>query len=229
MKKHVFLMFLMTISMMASSQFVSGGVHLSNKNKGKSTQFVGSTAMNLNKSKSSSQLKGSTNNANSTRGNNSATEPGDFSYIGVEYTSSFELPDMGSYSLCWQIFGMSGWGVEWGMGFNYGLIPSDYAGVQYRLGVVYGLVISDFAMLSTSFGFDGNYHGTGSYVSLEQTSSGNYYYITRSGDPKFDWGLSIKPQLVFKMGGMLLHGGLSINWSEVTSKVNVGFVVGIGF
>lgn len=211
MKKHVFLMFLMTISMMASSQFVSG-----NNNR-------------LNRSKSSSQYRGSMSNVDKTQYNNSDVDPSDFSYIGVEYTSSFELPDMGSYSLCWQIFGMSGWGGEYGIGFNYGLIPSDYAGVQYRLGVVYGLVISDFAMLSTSFGFDGNYHGTGTYVSYEPSSSGKYYPITRSGDPKFDWGLSAKPQLIFKVGGMLLHGGLSINWTEVTSKINVGFVVGIGF
>ena len=164
-----------------------------------------------------------------TENKDSKIDPSDFTCIDFGYTASFKAAEYGSYSYNIQVIGLSGFGAEWGMGANFGLIDSDFAGVFFRAGAVYGYAFSDFAMLSTSFGFDGSYHGTGTYISYEQASSGNYYPITRSGDLKFDWGLSLKSQIILKAGKILPHAGLTFSWSKITSRIGIGFVVGIGF
>ena len=163
-----------------------------------------------------------------TENKDSKIDPSDFSHWGFEYTASFKAAEYGSYSYNIQVIRPSGFGAEWGIGANFGLIDSDFSCVFFRLGAVYGYAFSDCAMLSTSFGFDGSYHGTGTYISYEQASAGNYYPITRSGDMKFDWGLSLKPQIILKAGKILPHAGLTFSWSKITSRIGIGFVVGIG-
>ena len=161
-------------------------------------------------------------------------DPCSFNFTGATYIASFEAADKGAYYFNWQIFSSSGWGAEFGLGANYGLIESDYAGVFFRAGGAYGYAITDKILLSTSFCFEGNYHGTGEYIESGYSNSnanwgGHYYEVTRKGDLKFDWGLSFNPQIVFKMGKMLPHAGLSFNWSQGTKKIDVGFIVGVGF
>lgn len=164
----------------------------------------------------------------------STTDPFDFSFWGFEYVAPFEETDKGGYYFNWQVFYRSGWGVEFGIGANYGLIDSDFAGTLYRLGIIYGYALSEKILLSTSFGFDGSYHGTGTYIESGYSNSsanwgGHYYEVERKGDLKFDWGLSLKPQLIFKTGKIMPHVGLSFNWSKETKEIETGFVVGIGF
>lgn len=167
--------------------------------------------------------------------NKSTVEPYDFNYWGFSYTSSFEEADKGAYYIEQQAFITgSNWGIEWGMGANYGLIDSDYASILFKVGAAYGYVISENMLLATSFCFDGNWHGTGEYTETVYVDSnaswgGRYVDVTRKGDNEFDWGLSLKPQLVFKTGKIRPHLGFSFNWTEATKKINVGFIVGIGF
>ncbi len=163
-----------------------------------------------------------------TENKDSKIDPSDFTCIDFGYTASFKAAEYGSYGYNIKLYTSGGFGAEWGMGANFGLIDSHFSGVFFRLGAVYGYAFSDCAMLSTSFGFDGSYHGTGTYISYGQASSGNYYPITRSGDLKFDWGLSLKPQIILKAGKILPQAGLTFSWSKNTSKIGIGFVVGIG-
>ena len=166
--------------------------------------------------------------------NEKSKTPHDFCNYGVEYIAPFEYADQGGYYLIGQIYSDSGWGGEFGVGANYGLIDSDYSGVLFRLGALYGYVLSDKVLLSTSFGFDGSYHGAGTYIKSGYSNSnanwgGHYYEHEVSNDLEFDWGLSLKPKLVFKMGKIMPQVGLSLNWSEGADEINVGFAVGIAW
>lgn len=159
----------------------------------------------------------------------STKTPYDFCNYGIEYIAPFEYAGEGGYYLGGQVYTYSGWGVEFYVGANYGLIDSDFAGVLYRLGGLYGHMLSDNILFSTSFGFDGSYHGTGTYIKSGYSNSGYYYEYEEKNDLEFNWGLSLKPKLVFKIGKIMPQVGLSFNWAEGSDKIDVGFAIGVGF
>lgn len=160
--------------------------------------------------------------------------PHDFSNYGVEYIAPFEYAGEGGYYIGGQVYTYSGWGGEFYIGGNYGLVDSDFAGMLFRLGALYGHMLSDNVLLSTSFGFDGSYHGTGTYIKSGYSNSnaswgGHYYEYEAKNDSEFSWGLSLKPKLVFKIGKIMPQVGLSFNWAEGSDKIDVGFAVGVGW
>lgn len=190
------------------------------------------------KSLDSNPLIHHTENVDVSKNNNnsiSKIDPYDFGYWGFTYNAPFENADLGAYYIEQHVFHTgSGWGVEWGLGANYGLVDSDYAGILFKAGVTHGWPISEKVLFATSFCFDGSYSGTGKYIESGYSNSnaswgGQYYEVERSGDQEFYWGFSLRPKIIFKAGKIYPNLGLMFSWMKDAEEISVGFTFGIGF
>lgn len=152
---------------------------------------------------------------------NAQADPNNFCYYGAEYSASFDAPDLGIYSISWQSLNSKGWGADFSIGANYGIVDSDYAGMYFNFGPAYGYAISEKVLVSASMCFSGAYVGQGSV----SDSRGN----KKENDSKFFAGAALRPRVVFKLGKVLPHAGLMFQYSGATDDVSVGFVAGIGF
>ena len=137
--------------------------------------------------------------------------PNDFAMAGVSYFAPFEQADMGYYMLGYTILSSSGWGADFNIGANYGLVDSDFAGIAFLLGPAYGYAYKNF-LFGASFDFVGTYLGQGP-----------------DEDLKFNWGFSLMPKAVVKLGKVQPWVGINATWTKGSDKLVIGFQVGIGF
>lgn len=160
----------------------------------------------------------------------------DFGFYGANYASNFDNAGCGYYSIGGQIFASSGWGAYFTIGANYGLVNSDYAGVMFKVGPTYGYAINDMFFLSFPLTFTGYYSGQGKEMKHVDTTQ-HYginkgkplsYDIEVSKDSKFNPGADFMPQIGVKLNKFIIHAGFDVAWAKGT-KVNVGFIAGIGF
>ena len=156
------------------------------------------------------------------------------SYVsyGVSYTSTFEDADKGAYYFESKFITSSGWGGEFGVGANYGIIDSDYASIFFKLGPSYSVAISEKVLLNTSFCFDAGISSTPEYTVKEWHEShwgSSWVDVKKGGEEVFSWGLSLNPRLIFKVGKVYPQAGLTFVWSKDTKKINTGFVIALGF
>ncbi len=152
-------------------------------------------------------------------GANAKGNPEELDYAGVEYNAGFEEPGIGVYSIGYQRLNDKGFGVEFTMGANYGLVDSDFAGMFFNLGPSYGYAVTDNIMVSTSLCFSGSYIGQG----YKEGSK------TKKEDMKFYAGVSLRPQVTFRVGKVRPHLGVTFSYSGGADKMDVGFIGGIGF
>lgn len=114
--------------------------------------------------------------------------------VGASYFAPFEQADLGYYMVGYTILSSAGWGADFHIGANYGLVDSDFAGVAFLAGPAYGYAYKNF-LFGASFDFLGTYLGQGS-----------------GEDLKFNWGFSLMPKAVVKFGkvqpwvGVNAHG-----------------------
>lgn len=175
------------------------------------------------KSTFSSQITPSINEDVWTPTNTPQYKASDFSYWGISYVASFDFAGEGFYMAGNQRLFDSGWGFEFRLGANYGLVDSDFAGVAILAGPAYGYVYNNI-LLSTSLDFLGVYAGTGK---KEKTTDRGNKYI--GNDSKFDWGLALMPKVAVRLGNVIPWAGINAQWKEGANKLSLGFEVGIGF
>lgn len=137
--------------------------------------------------------------------------PNDFAMVGVSYFAPFEQADLGYYMAGYTILSSAGWGADFHIGANYGLADSDFAGVAFLFGPAYGYAYKNF-LFGASFDFLGTYLGQGP-----------------GEDLKFNWGFSLMPKAVVKLGKVQPWVGVNASWVKGVDKLTVGFQVGIGF
>lgn len=137
--------------------------------------------------------------------------PHDFCFWGVSYQAAFDAADKGSYMIGGNILHPSGWGMDYHLGFNYGLVDKDYAGFIFLIGPAYGHVFNN-VLISASLDFIGTYYGTG-----------------KGTDSKFNWGIGLMPKAAIKLGKVIPWLGINAQWAKGSDKLSVGFQVGIGF
>ena len=137
--------------------------------------------------------------------------PNDFAMVGASYFAPFEQADLGYYMVGYTILSSAGWGANFHIGANYGLVDSDFAGVAFLAGPAYGYAYKNF-LFGASFDFLGTYLGQGS-----------------GEDLKFNWGFSLMPKAVVKFGKVQPWVGVNASWVKGADKLTVGFQVGIGF
>jgi len=152
-------------------------------------------------------------------GANAKGNPEDFDYAGAEYNAGFKEPGIGVYYIGFQRLTDSGFGAEMMIGANYGLVNSDFAGMFFNAGPSYGYAITDNVMVSTSLCFSGCYVGQG----YKEGST------TKKEDNKFYAGVSLRPQVTFRIGKVRPHLGVSFCYMGNSDKMDVGFIGGIGF
>ena len=148
------------------------------------------------------------------------------------YSSTFEDADKGAYYFGGRFVSPSGWGGEWNVGANYGIIDSDYASIFFKLGPSYSVAISEKVLLNTSFCFDADISSTPEYTVKEWHEShwgSSWVDVKKGGEEVFSWGLSLNPRLIFKVGKVYPQAGLTFVWSKDTKKINTGFVIALGF
>lgn len=151
------------------------------------------------------------------------------------YSSTFEDADKGAYYFGGRFVSPSGWGGEWNVGANYGIIDSDYASIFFKLGPSYSVAISEKVLFNTSFCFDVGVSSTPEYTVKEfydghfAPPGGTWVDVKKGGDTEFSWGLSLNPRLIFKVGKVYPQAGLTFVWSKDTKKINTGFVIALGF
>lgn len=133
-----------------------------------------------------------------------------FSSIGISYFASFDAADMGYYMFGFTTLAPSGWGADFHIGFNYGLVDKDYAGCAFLVGPAYGYAF-DRVMLAASLDFLGTYLGQG-----------------KGEDLKFNWGFALMPKAIFRLGKVRPWVGVNAMWAKGADKLSVGFEVGIG-
>lgn len=147
----------------------------------------------------------------------------DFSYWGISYWAPFEFADEGFYMAGIQRLFDSGWGLDFRLGANYGLVDSDFAAVAILAGPTYGYVYNNI-LLSTSLDFVGVYAETGK---KEKTTDRGNKYI--GSDLKFDWGLALMPKVAVRLGNVIPWAGINAQWTKGANELSLGFEVGIGF
>lgn len=142
----------------------------------------------------------------------------DFGFLGISYFAPFEYADEGYYMLGGNFFSDSGWGGEYQIGFNYGLVDKDYAGFAFLVGPGYGYAFNN-VLVSASLDFLGTYSGTG-----ESQKTG-----TNGKDMKFNWGIALMPKAAIKLGKVTPWVGVNALWAKGADKLSFGFQIGIGF
>lgn len=152
----------------------------------------------------------------------------EFSCYSIMYRAAFEDAGHGIYGLGGPVFFPSGWGVNFYIGANYGLVDSDFASFAFYVGPSYGYVFDNSNVIFTaSFDFVGVTSGTGKSQKTGTNAKGNKYTYIGSDD-KFSWGLALTPQIGIKLGRITPYCGLDFQWSKDAKKVTTGFIIGIG-
>lgn len=149
----------------------------------------------------------------------------DFSYYGASYFASFEEADKGFYMLGGTAFHNSGWGIDFHIGANYGLVDSDFAGSAFLIGPAYGYAINNI-LVSASLDFMGTYTGCGEGIPIDTGYYGNDVYSET--DLKFGWGITLMPQIGIKLGKVTPCLGVNATWTKGAKELDWGFQVGIG-
>lgn len=157
----------------------------------------------------------------------SSTDIVDWSHFGIGYMASFDAADTGFYGLFGTVYTASGWGVNFNIGFDYGLVDSDWAGCTFLIGPAYGYIVHENILLDASLNFLGRYAGTGKGQKTGVGKNGEEYHYTGT-DNEFNWGIAFMPRVVFKVGKVKPWVGLNANWAKDTD-LDFGFEVGIGF
>lgn len=132
---------------------------------------------------------------------------GDFFEYGVSYFAPFEEPGTGFYMVGSQIFfGDKGFGAEFRVGFNFGLVDSEYASSIFLIGPSYGYAINENIAVSTSLNFLGAY-----------------------SNDEFNCGAAFMPKVILKFGKVLPWFGVNASYGAGADDVAFGFQVGVGF
>ena len=153
--------------------------------------------------------------------------PNDFNYAGLSYASTFEDAGNGFYDFDATCYAASGWGFNFGIGGNWGLVDSDFSSLIFMAGPSYGYVLHEKVLLSASFDFVGQYANLGEGMQTGVNAVGESYTY-QGTDSKFFWGFALIPKLVFKFGKIMPSAGLELQWMEEAEEVTVGFTVGLG-
>lgn len=143
----------------------------------------------------------------------------DFAPYSISYLASFKYAEIGYYMFGGHFLNAEGWGFDFQIGSNIGLVERDYSGVVFMVGPGYGCtknniqtaVFLDFVGITSS-------NGSAEYRKANNIDKEN----------RFDWGLSLEPRITVKLGRIFPWAGLSVQWAEATDKITVGFHVGIG-
>ena len=132
---------------------------------------------------------------------------GDFVEYGVSYFAPFEEPGTGFYMVGSQMFfGDKGFGAEFRVGFNFGLVDSEYASSIFLIGPSYGYAINENIAVSTSLNFLGAY-----------------------SNDEFNCGAAFMPKVILKFGKVLPWFGVNASYGAGADDVAFGFQVGVGF
>ena len=132
---------------------------------------------------------------------------GDFVEYGVSYFAPFEEPGTGFYMVGSQMFfGDKGFGAEFRVGFNFGLVDSEYASSIFLIGPSYGYAINENIAVSTSLNFLGAY-----------------------SNDEFNCGAAFMPKVILKFGKVLPWFGVNAFYGAGAEEINFGFQVGVGF
>lgn len=132
---------------------------------------------------------------------------GDFVEYGVSYFAPFEEPGTGFYMVGSQMFfGDKGFGAEFRVGFNFGLVDSEYASSIFLIGPSYGYAINENIAVSTSLNFLGAY-----------------------SNDEFNCGAAFMPKVTLKFGKVLPWFGVNASYGAGADDVAFGFQVGVGF
>lgn len=160
--------------------------------------------------------------------NDGAYLPSDFAHCSLSFYAGFEnVKYSGFYMLGGEVLGDSGWGADFHIGADYGLVEKDFAGVSFFVGPAYGHVFGNL-LISSSFDFVGSYAGTGEGIK-ESTNAMGEIYTYKGTDLKFQWGFALMPKLTFKAGKVYPWGGVNAMWAKGADKLSFGFQIGIGF
>lgn len=156
-----------------------------------------------------------------------------FSFWGVSYFAGFENAGEGFYMVGgegYNTFNYGGWGLNFMLGANYGLVDKDYAGVAFLVGPAYGYALNNNVLVAASLDFFGSYTGTGK---KEKTGYSEMFdreaTYTTTGDDSFNWGIALMPKLVLKINKVRPWVGVNAMWTKGVDKLSWGFQVGIGF
>lgn len=154
--------------------------------------------------------------------------PSDFAHCSLSFYAGFENVKYTSfYMFGGEILGDSGWGVDFYIGADYGLVEKDYAGSVFFIGPAYGHVFGNL-LISSSFDFVGFYVGTGESMK-ERTNAMGETSSYKGIDSKFQWGFALMPKLTYKVGKVYPWGGINAMWAKGADKLSLGFQIGIGF
>lgn len=153
--------------------------------------------------------------------------PFDFSSFSVSYLADFDAAGKGHYMIGGSVINDSGWGADFHIGFNYGLVDKDFAGVLFLAGPAYGHVVEN-VLISSSLNFVGNYYGTGKGKKTGTNHKGEEYHYTGS-DLKFGWGIALMPKITIMVGNVKPWIGVNATWTKGVDKLGIGFQIGLGF
>lgn len=150
----------------------------------------------------------------------------DFSRCGIMYRASFEDVGHGFYGLEGTVL-HPGWGINFCVGTNLGLVDSDFASTVFYVGPCYAYVFDNSNVIFTAaFDFVG-VTSLSKSPEISTTDKGNTYTSVKH-DSKFSWGLALTPQIGINLDGITPYFGLDFQWSKDAKKIAIGFVVGIG-
>lgn len=129
----------------------------------------------------------------------------DFSAIGISYCAPFDFAGQGHYMWGGTSFpSEKGWGIDFHVGLNAGLVDSDNISCSFLVGPAYGYVINNL-MIATSLNFNGVYAN------------------------KFNWGIALMPKAVIKLGKVQPWLGVNAIWSKGSDKLGAQFQIGVAF
>lgn len=146
--------------------------------------------------------------------------PWSFSSYGVSYLASFDYADQGYYLLGGAVYSDDNWGFDMQMGWNIGLVEQGYEGFMFMIGPAYACQMGN-ALLSSSFDFYGVWSGTGPSEVRKQ--------LNIDKENTFGWGFTLEPKITLKLGKVFPWAGLPIQWAKGSSKLGVGFHIGLSF
>jgi len=143
--------------------------------------------------------------------------------LDVNYRATFSNADKGSYMVEGFFYKGNGWGLNAGIGANYGIVDSDYAGIQFIVGPSYNYEIDNRWLLLASLDYYGNFHKVAEISAIED------YTPKMENKMKLGWGIALSPRLVGTFDQIGFATGLDLQWNEADSKIYVGFSVGVAF
>ena len=146
--------------------------------------------------------------------------PWSFSSFGVSYTASFDNAAQGYYLFGGSVYSDDNWGIDMLGGWNMWLVEKGYEGALFMIGPSYAYSTGN-VLLSSSLDFVGVWSGTGP---AEVRKANNI-----DKEFQFGWGFALEPKITLKLGKVFPWAGLPIQWAKGSSKLGVGFHIGIGF